>query len=329
MGVNRSFNMPANLTPVYHNAEERYKNASSNPEKLEALQEMLSVIPKHKGTEKLQAEIKRKIARLRKDLQKHKSSGPSRKPFHHIERDGAGRVVLSGPPNSGKSSLLKTLTHAEPEIAVYPFTTREPHPGMMEYEDIMVQLVDMPPLSPEVFEPWQLATLEQSDVNLFIFDVTDPLLLEQTEYIIEKLDQRGISLRREDRPRSIILANKMDRDGAANNLAAWKELFEQVADSIPVSIEKDENFASLKELLFKSLGVVRAYTRPPGGRKAENTKPYILKKGATVLDAAGHIHKDLASGFKYAKIWGECLHDGQMVERDHVLNDKDCLEIHT
>jgi len=320
--------MPANLTPVYHNAEERYKNASSDPEKLEALQEMLAVIPKHKGTEKLQAEIKKKIARLRKGLQKPKSSGPSRQPFHHIDRDGAGRVVLSGPPNSGKSSLLKKLTHAEPEIAAYPFTTRAPHPGMMEYEDIMVQLVDMPPLSPEVFEPWQLATLEQSDVNLFIFDVSDPLLLEQTEYIIEKLDHRGITLQREDRPKSLILANKMDSDGAASNLTAWMELFEQVADSIPVSIEQAEGFSSLKELLFNSLGVLRAYTRPPGGRKPENEKPYVLKKGASVLDAAAYIHKDLASNFKYARLWREGQYDGQMVERDHLLNDGDCMEIH-
>lgn len=320
--------MPANLTPVYHDAEERYKSASTDAEKLDALQEMLAVIPKHKGTEKLQAELKRKIARFRKDMQKHKSSGPSRKALHHIDRDGAGRVVLSGPPNSGKSSLLKRLTRAEPEIAAYPFTTRAPHPGMMEYEDVKVQLIDMPPLSPEVFEPWQLATLEQSDVNLFIFDVTDPLLLEQTEYIIEKLDHRGISLRRKERPRSIILANKMDSDGAASNLAAWIELFEQVADAIPVSVEKEEDFTAMKELLFKSLGVVRAYTRPPGGRKAENEKPYILKTGATVLDAAAHIHKDLASGFKYARIWSEGLYEGQMVERDHVLCDGDCLEIH-
>ena len=320
--------MPANLTPVYHDAEERYKNASTDDEKLDALQEMLAVIPKHKGTEKLQAELKRKIARFRKDMQKQKSSGPSRKPVHHIDRDGAGRVVLSGPPNSGKSSLLKRLTHAEPEIAAYPFTTRIPHPGMMDYEDIKVQLIDMPPFSPEVYEPWQLATLEQSDVNLFIFDVTDPQLLEHTEFIIDKLEHRGISLKREARPRSIVMANKMDLDGAANSLEAWKELFEEVSDAIPLSIETESDFSSLKERLFKSLGVVRAYTRPPGGRKPENEKPYILRTGATVLDAAAHIHKDLASGFKYARIWSEGLYEGQMVERDHVLRDGDCLEIH-
>lgn len=320
--------MPANLTPVYHDAEERYKNASSDPERLEALQEMLAVIPKHKGTEKLQAELKKKIARLRKDVQKHKSSGPSRKPFHHIDRDGAGRVVLAGPANSGKSSLLARLTHAEPEIAAYPFTTRAPQPGMLDYKDIKIQLVDLPPLSPEVFEPWQLATIEQSDVNLFIFDVTDPQLLDQTEYITEKLEQRGITLDRDEHPKSIILANKMDLEGSADNLAAWKDLFEQVAASIPVSIETEKDFSSLKKLLFNSLDVIRVYTRTPGSRQAADSKPYVLKKGATVLDAAAHIHKDLASGFKYAKIWGEGLHDGQMVERDHLLNDGDCLEIH-
>lgn len=289
---------------------------------------MLAVIPKHKGTEKLQAELKKKLARLRKDVQKHKSSGPSRKPFHHVDRDGAGRVVLAGPANSGKSSLLAKITHAEPEIAAYPFTTRAPQPGMLDYQDIKIQIVDLPPLSPEVFEPWQLATIEQSDVNLFIFDVTDPLLLEQTEYIIEKLDQRGISLNREEHPRSILLANKKDLEGFEDSLSAWQDLFDQVSGAIPISIETEEDFSSLAELLFTSLDVVRIYTKSPGKKQNPDDKPYILRKGATVLDAAAHIHKDLAREFKYAKIWGEGMHDGQMVERDHVLNDRDCLEIH-
>lgn len=320
--------MPANLTPVYHDAEERYKSASTDEERLDALLEMLAVIPKHKGTEKLQAEIKRKIARLRKDVQKQKSSGPSRKPFHHVDREGAGRVVLSGPPNSGKSSLLARLTRAEPEVAAYPFTTRAPQPGMLDFEDIQIQIIDMPPLAPEVFEPWQLATVEQSDINVFIFDVNDPMLLEQTEYIIEKLEQRGLSLTRSEHPRSIVLANKMDLEGSEDSLSAWKDLFGQVSESIPLSVQEEADFSSLKKIFFTYLDVVRIYTKSPGKKQNPDDKPYILKKGATVLDAAAHIHKDLAEGFKFAKIWGEGLHDGQMVERDHVLNDRDCLEIH-
>lgn len=320
--------MPANLTPVYHDAEERYKSASTDEERLDALLEMLAVIPKHKGTEKLQAEIKRKIARLRKDVQKQKSSGPSRKPFHHVDREGAGRVVLSGPPNSGKSSLLARLTRAEPEVAAYPFTTRAPQPGMLDFEDIQIQIIDMPPLAPEVFEPWQLATVEQSDINVFIFDVNDPMLLEQTEYIIEKLEQRKLSLTRSEHPRSIVLANKMDLEGSEDSLSAWKDLFGQVSESIPLSVQEEADFSSLKKIFFTYLDVVRIYTKSPGKKQNPDDKPYILKKGATVLDAAAHIHKDLAEGFKFAKIWGEGLHDGQMVERDHVLNDRDCLEIH-
>lgn len=320
--------MPANLTPIYHDAEERYKKASSDPERLAALQEMMAVIPKHKGTEKLQADIKKKIARLRKDLQKHKSSSSSHRPFHHVDREGAGRAVLTGPPNSGKSSLLKRVTRAEPEIAGYPFTTRAPQPGMMDFEDIKIQILDLPPLAAEVFEPWHLATLEQSDVNLFIFDPSDPLLLDQTEYIIRKLDERGLSLDRKKRPVSIVLTNKMDLEGSEDNVAAWKELFPQVRESIPVSVEQDSDLTQLRRMIFLSLGVVRIYTKPPGGKRNDDEKPYILPRGSTVIEAAAHIHKDLAQSFKYAKIWGEGMHDGQMVERDHVINDRDCLEIH-
>src|SRR5512135_280512 len=124
--------MPANLTPDYLAAEREYKAAQSQAEKVAALERMLATLPKHKGTEKLYADLKRRLSQARKDSQKKGAAHSA--PFYAVEREGAGQVALVGPPNSGKSSLVAALTHAEPEIAEYPFTTRLPTPGMMPFE---------------------------------------------------------------------------------------------------------------------------------------------------------------------------------------------------
>jgi small GTP-binding protein len=319
--------VPANLTPEYFEAEERYKAASTTEEKLSALEEMLRVIPKHKGTEKMQADIKRRLSRLRKSHQKEKSSGVTRRPFHYVPREGAGRVVVCGPPNCGKSSILRKLTHAKPEVAPYPFTTRIPLPGMLLFEDIQIQLVDTPPLSPETLEPWQLAMLEQADVGLLLFDVTDPQLLDQTEFVLEHLSRRGIQLEGR-KPKMIVLGNKIDLNSGRANYEAWSELYGSRFSAHPFSTESESDLQRLPRMLFEALDVVRVYTKPPGGKVESEPIPYVLERGARVLDAATAVHKDLAQHFKYARIWGEGLYEGQMVERDHQLRDGDILEIH-
>lgn len=321
--------MPANLTPEYLEAEERFKQAETTEEKLAALQEMLRVIPKHKGTEKMQADLKRRLARLRKEFQKQKSSGTQRRPFHFVEREGAGRVVLAGPPNSGKSTLLGKLTHAEPEIADYPFTTRMPQPGMMVYEDIQVQLIDTPPLASERLEAWQLAMIEQADLAVLLFSMEDPYLLEQTEFILSVFKERHIEVRARKGVRVLVLGNKIDLPVSRENYVAWKELFEEAFDPLPFSAFAIEDLARFRQLIFESLEIVRVYTRSPGSSKKKDDTPYVLKQGTTVVEAAKAIHKDLAEGFKFARIWGKGKYDGQMVERDYVLRDGDLLEVHT
>jgi len=319
--------MPANLTPEFHDADEQFKRAETTAEKITALEAMLRTIPKHKGTEKMQADIKKRLARLRKDFQKEKSSGAHRRPVHQIDREGAGRVVLCGPPNSGKSCLLSRLTHAEPEVADYPFTTRIPAPGMMPFEDIQIQLIDTPPLAPEVFRPWQMAMIEQAELAALIFDVMDPDLLDQTEYVLEKFAERGLRIGR-DEEKIIVLGNKVDLPGGKENFTAWKELFEAEFSPRPFSALSESDLMELKRLLFKKLKIVRVYTKPPGARKEKDPVPYVLKQGSTVHEAAAFIHRDLAESFRYARIWGRDLYDGQMVERDHVLHDGDLIEIH-
>ncbi|MBI4456277.1 MAG: TGS domain-containing protein [Acidobacteria bacterium] len=320
--------MPANLTPEYLQAEEKFKSASSNLAKLAALEEMLRTIPKHKGTEKMQADLKRRLSQLRKESQK-KQSTAVQKPFYHIEREGAGQVILCGPPNSGKSQLFANLSRVETEIGDYPFTTRVPKLGMMPYEDIQIQLVDTPPLAPEFLEPWQLAMIKQSDIAMVLFDVNDLNLLEQTEFVLSTLAQRGISVDRQGPPRVVILGNKTDLPGGKANFDVWQDLYRERFHAVPFCTLALSHLSDIKRRVFDLLEIVRVYTKAPGKKPEDRPVPYIMKRGSTISDLAAVIHKDLEENFKYARVWGKTKFDGQMVERTHVLEDGEMVEIHT
>ncbi len=319
--------MPANLTPQYHDAEQRFKDASDDSARIEALEEMLRVIPKHKGTEKMQAELKRRLAKLRKQFSK-KGAGPSKKPFYQVDREGAGQVLICGPPNSGKSQIVSNLTHAEPEVADYPFTTRAPVPGMMRFEDVQIQLVDTVPLAPQLLEPWQLAVMRVADAVFLIFDVSDPDLLAQTEFVLETMKEGHIGLGRTSQPPIVILGNKVDREGGMEDFAAWTELFSDEIDAVPFSALSEGDLGEFKRLCFDLLGVVRVYTKAPGGRESASSDPFVLKKGSTVMDAARSVHKDLAQRFKFARVWNDEKPHGLMVERTYEMKDGDLVEIH-
>lgn len=319
--------MPANLTAQYLEAESKFKQASTSAEKVLALEEMLRAIPKHKGTEKMQADIKKRLSQQRKESQKKKSSA-SQRPDHHVKREGAGQVVLCGPPNAGKSQLLTNLTHAQVEVADYPYTTRMPQPGMMPFEDILVQLVDTPPLSPESLEPWQLAMIHQADLALVIFDVNDPDLLEQTEFILAKLEERGIAIVPDQRPGLLFLGNKCDQPEGVANFSAWKELYQDRFQAKPFSAVSPTCLEEIRLCLFKLLDIVRVYTKPPGKKPERNADPFVFPRGSTILDAAATVHKEFSQSFKFARVWGHSRFEGQMVERSYVLEDEDVVEIH-
>jgi len=325
--------MPANLTPEYMEAERRFKAAVTSEEKLAALEEMMATIPRHKGTEKMQADLKRRISKLRTEQ--------ARKPvsragiIHRIDKEGAGQVALVGPPNGGKSMLVRQLTHAMPEVADYPFTTRVPLPGMMKFEDIQIQLVDLPPVHPDFPESWLYQIIRNADAAMLVTDLSDPDLLEDLETTLAQLAQAKVHLGGGEVPsvtgflakRSLLVANKLDAGGALDSLDVLKDLYGAHFDILPISAETGQGLDELRRCAFSLLEVIRVYTKAPG-KKLEMTAPYILKRGARLFDLAAHVHHDFLSQLKYARVWGHGKFEGQMVNRDYLLADKDVVELH-
>jgi uncharacterized protein len=322
------FHVPANLTPQYYAAEEKFKQAKSPDDKIKALHEMLAVIPKHKGTERLQGDIKKKIARLKEEGLKRKQTKSGFNPFG-VEKQGAGQAVLAGYPNSGKSSLVGTLTRAKVKIADYPFSTSLPISGMMPYKDTFIQLVDTPPLSTDNIPSGLIGTFKEADLLLIIVDVATAECLEQLEGLMHILQEREVvDLSEEGEIIApipfMILANKADHPDAEENIEVLRELMPEL-EIRPVS-SSGLGLEELKEKIYEVLGVIRIYGKT-AGKPVEKENPFILKKGSTVLDFAGQVHKDFPKKLKSALVWGSSKFDGQAVARDYVLEDEDIVEL--
>lgn len=320
--------MPANLTPQYYAAEEKYKKGRTPEDKMDALQEMLSVIPKHKGTEKLQADIKKRLAQMREEAQQQQQQKKQKGSFNpfHVEKQGAGQIALAGCPNTGKSALVATLTRAKVKVADFPFTTSVPATGMMPYEDVMVQLVDTPPFTAEAVPPGLIGTFRNADAVLIILDIGSGDCLEQLETSLSLLDERGVIDPEGENPVALpylILGLKADLPDAEGNLEVLKELHPDV-DIIPVSVHSE--LEALKKTIYDLLDVIRIYGKTPG-KKAELERPFILKSGSTVVDFAYLVHRDFPDRLKSALVWGSARFDGQAVPRDYILHDKDIVEL--
>ncbi len=321
--------MPANLTPQYLAAEEKFRLAKTNEEKLLALKEMLATVPKHKGTEKLQKEIKRKLSKIQKELRKRPSV--KRAVWYHFEKKGAGQVAVFGFPNVGKSALVKLLTRANTEVAPYPYTTVIPCEGMMAYEDIQIQMIDTPPLTDNP-EPWFFHILRSADSLIYLLDLASDDILADYEKGLSILKKGRLEIVKKEAPleegwtykKTLIVGNKIDVIGAEERLKILKEIDISI---IPISTEQGLGLEELKDLIFQSLSVIRVYTKPPG-KPPDLTEPIILKVGSKVSDAAYHLHKDFARNLKYARLWSGKEYNGQRVERCHILKDKDIVELH-
>ena len=320
-------------------AEQEFKKAKSYEERIAALEKMLSTVPKHKGTEKIESDIKHKLAKMREleEIGRSKSGG-KRGGVYTIPREGAGQAAVIGPPNSGKSSILGHFTKAQVEIADYPYTTRNLQPGMMPFQNVQIQLVDTPALSQEMFETWMTSVIRSADITLLVVDLSSATLLDDIEFIRSKLKEHKIELvRRADekidpeglaRIQTLIVGTHLDAEGANDNLDALKELYAAEFDVLSMSLAGGEGAEKFPETIYNALEVVRVYTKTPG-KPADKSDPVVLRRGSTVDDFANGIHKDIARNLKYARIWSKNKPDGLRVPRDYVFEDEDTCELHS
>jgi len=330
--------MPANLPPNYYELEREFRAERDPREKLRLAQELLALMPKHKGTDKLQADMKAKISKLKKTIEGGDKKHGARAAATHdyIPREGAGQIVLIGPPNSGKSSLIDSLTNAKPLIADYPYSTREPLTAMMMFETVQLQLIDTPPVSEELYESYISNLVRNADLIVLVCDLADPRMVANTRVVLTRLEEKRIILKPEfetqpDDPRfcvrkAILAAHKAYDDESGEKQAELSESFPGFK-VYPTSILDEDSMAAFRRGMFEALNIIRVYTKHVG-KEVELVDPVIIPVGGTVEDAACEIHKDFAQKLKFAKIWGRGTFDGQRVQRDYRLHDGDIVEFH-
>lgn len=328
--------MPTNLPPEYYEVEKLYRAAQTPQERIRRLEELISTVPKHKGTDHLRANLRRQLSKLKETAESKKGGGGYQSEFY-IEPEGAGQVVLVGPANVGKSALLAALTNAEPEINAAPYTTWRPTPGMLQIDNIQVQLIDTPPLDREFIEPQFIELIRRADEVAIVVDLQtypirqmDETLAILREYRILPLVSGGESP--EDRrfyvKPVLIMVNKCDDDEDMELFETLCALLDSEPECplLPVSAVSGYNFERLKTEIFRRLDVIRVYTQAPG-REPDFSRPFVLKQGSTVNELARKIHKDFYDNFKSARVWGSAAFDGQMVQRDYILQDGDIVEL--
>jgi ribosome-interacting GTPase 1 len=329
--------MAANLTPQYLEAETQYKKAQTAEERLECLKKMFALIPKHKASEKLQAELKTKISDTRKEVEQERKSPKKVGVSHKIPKQGAGQYVIVGAPNVGKSRLLTRLTRATPEVAPYPFTTREPHAGMMDWEDVRVQLIDTPPITADYLESYLSSMVRGADAALLLVDLGDDDGPFAAEAVLERLAETKTVLVGQppatvedptvQHVETLLIANKSDLPGAADRLEIVRELYSGRFPIHAVAAEHGTGLEELRTTIYRALNVIRVYAKQPG-KPPDLNSPFTCPAGSTLLEMAALVHRDFAEGLKSARIWGTGVYDGQTVKRDHVLHDKDVVELH-
>jgi ribosome-interacting GTPase 1 len=335
--------MPTNVTPEYKAAEAEFRKARTPEDRLHWLREMLRTIPKHKGTEHLQAELKTRVKELTEALAGPRKGGARTGPPTVLHAEGAAQVALLGPPNSGKSSLHARLTGSHAEVGPFPFTTQFPQPGMLPFEDIAFQLVDLPPVSAQHLAPWLPNTLQPAAASLLIVDLGDPDCVEQVEELHRLLGAAQVTLTGSWEPSSadedddlfavvlptLLVATKTDQlSNPEEELATFRELTGYPYPAVSVSAVDGRGLDRLGPFLFEHLGVARVYTKIPG-QPPDMSRPFTVRRGQTVGDVAVLVHKEIAADLRYARLWGRGTFDGQQVGRDHPLADGDVVELHT
>jgi len=325
--------MPANLTPEYFKAEQWFRSAATNEEKILALEHMLRVMPKHKGTDHLRADLRRKLSKLKEaPAKKGKAKHVD---IFHVPRTGAGQVVLLGTPNCGKSSIVAALTNAKVNVADFPFATGAPVPGMVKFEDIQIQLVDMPPITADYSAPGQVGTYRHCDLIAVVIDLSaEPQ--EQMGICLDYLESRNLLVDAETpatdeygnilASKAFCICTKADI-AAAGAFEDLKQSCTLPFEFVAISAETGTELEELPGTFFSFLSIIRVYAKPPG-KPADMDDPFTLPAGSTVMDLAVAIHRQLAERLQAARIWGTGVYDGQNVQLTHVLHDKDIIELH-
>jgi ribosome-interacting GTPase 1 len=350
--------MPTNVTPEFKRAKEAFQKASDPADRLAHLREMLRTVPKHKGTEHLQADIKSRIKELTDELTGPKKGGARTGPAHTVRPDGAAQVALIGPPNSGKSSLHARLTGSHAEVAPYPLTTHAPLPGMLPFDDIHIQLVDLPPVSTDFVEPWMYNALQPAHAVLLVVDLNTPGCTENVAAIREHLDNKRVTLLEhwpgeldgsllvptalaeplpqetedDDDPfrlflPTLLVASKRDVGYDPEEIEVLEELVGATYPAVSVSATTGEGLDKIGRILFDGLKIVRVYTKSPG-KPPDDDRPYTVFAGGTVQDVARLVHRELAETLQFARVWGSGKFDGQRVGKDHPVSDGDVVELH-
>ncbi|MBW3540483.1 MAG: TGS domain-containing protein [Planctomycetes bacterium] len=328
--------MPANLTPQYQKAEEAYRRAQSAEEQVACLEEMLKLIPKHKGTEKLQADLKSRLKEAKAEAASDRAAPKKGRSFR-FPSQGAGQVVIVGGPNAGKSRIVAELTNAEPAVADYPFATHEPVPGMMPWQDVKVQLIDTPPVTNTHIEPYLTNIVRSADACLLCLNGASDDAPDETAAVIEQLASRKTLLSdrtafdEQDfsvvRVKTLLVVTRGDAPGCADRLEYFRELVGRPFETLRVELDREESREELRDAVYRMLNVIRVYTKAPG-KPADYRDPFTIRHGGTVEELAERVHRELAATLKHARVWGESAHDGQTVGREHVLCDRDLVELH-
>jgi ribosome-interacting GTPase 1 len=389
--------MPTNLPPDAKNKWEEVEATKDPREKLRLLEEFLSLVPRHHGTSRLVVQTKKQITNLRKEIEEKKRKKAARTgPKIFIEKEGAAQIAIIGLTKSGKSSLLRAVTNAKVEVSANPYTTREPVPGIMNYQDIQFQIIEAPALMEGSADgrAWGLQTLgiaRNADGLILVVDLSQNAV-DQLSVITDEMEKARIIT---SKPRArveverkfmgaglriivtgrlvdcsfkdvenllknyhvtdafvrisgeatleevedavfestvykptVIVANKIDLKGAEGKLKLLKTYVQGKVPTIAVSCENRAGLGKLGETLFRTLDIIRVYTKEPSEREYSK-KPFILKRDSTIHDLAKNIHSDFKENFSFARVWAKRLvFSPQKVGPTFALQDGDIVEIH-